>query len=212
MLQALLSASGVVIRQKWLIKQSYMDTSFRQIAAILFVLASIGLPMALAHAESNWAGATPLRDLPLPPLEQRFPVNNHAESIQDSYVNPQQWDGHSISLEGTIKSVTFNAKSQPSFELTLNDKADVSVWVVFPQPVKPGSFLKVGERLRLLGWMHNASDWAKAVGVTVPTQHPLVLLSICLVKVPSFSGAFDSKYLEYCAAWQKGYMPPDLTN
>jgi hypothetical protein len=38
----------------------------------------------------------------------------------------------------------------------------------------------------------------------------MTLLPICLVKVRNSDAAFDSKYVEYCEAWQKGYMPPNF--
>ncbi len=183
-----------------------MSPSFRNALATFLSLIILGLSPLPTLAESNLKRATPLRSMPLPPLNQPFPVINFAKSIQEAYANPEQWDGHGVSIEGKIKSAITNSRGQPIIELSLDENSGTAIRVMFAFPIKRQSFIRIGEPLRVMGWLRNASEWAKVVPES-PTQYPLVLLSICLVKIPSLDAVFDSTYIEYCEEWEKGNMP-----
>jgi hypothetical protein len=154
----------------------------------------------------------PLRDIPLPPPQKRYPIRNDPISIKEAYSKSEQWEGRAVAVEGAVKSVETNARGQPSIELVLGSIGDTTIWATWPLMNTNGmdSFLRVGEKLRVLGWMRDTTTWSKVTHLDLPRQNPMTLLSICLVKVRNSDAVFDSKYVEYCEAWRKGYMPPDM--
>ena len=72
------------------------------------------------------------------------------------------------------------------------------------------TFLKAGVQVRILGWLRDSVAWNQVTHLDLPRQNALTLLPICLVKPGSLDAIFDSKYLDYCDAWEEGYMPPDI--
>jgi hypothetical protein len=155
----------------------------------------------------------PLGDISLPPPEKRYPLKNDPISIKEAYSKSDQWEGRAIAVEGAVKSIQTNARGQPSIELALGSIGDTTIWATWPLANTNGmeSFLRVGEKLRVLGWMRDTVAWSKVTHLDLPRQNPMTLLPICLVKVRNSDAIFDSKYVEYCEAWRKGYMPPDMT-
>jgi hypothetical protein len=170
-------------------------------------LASAILMVACSHASAE--DRVPLGNIPLPPPEKRYPVKNDQVSIKEAYSKSQR-EGSAASIEGTVKSIEYSPRGQPSIELALG--SDTSIWATWPlaNTKGMGNFLLVGERLRVLGWLRDSVAWSKVTRLDLPRQNPMTLLPICLVKVRNSDAVFDSKYLEYCEAWQKGYMPPDM--
>lgn len=151
----------------------------------------------------------PLDKIPLPPPASQYPVKNDWLSIKEAYARSASWEGRAVSVEGTIKSIESNARGQPSIELAID--VNTTVWATWPIPHGMNNFLSVGERLRVLGWLRDSAAWATVTKLDLPRQNPMTLLPICLVKVRNSDAVFDSKYAEYCDAWQKGYMPPNMT-
>jgi hypothetical protein len=161
----------------------------------------------------GWAAdAVPLRDISLPAAEKRYPVKNDSNSIKAAYSQPAQWEGRAVAVEGTVRSTDTDARGHPSIELALETIGDTTIWATWPLTNTTGmdSFLRVGEKLRVLGWVRDSVAWSQLTHLDLPRQNPLTLLPICLVKVRNSDAVFDGKYAEYCDAWQKGYMPPDL--
>jgi hypothetical protein len=152
----------------------------------------------------------PLGDIPLPSPEKRYPVKNDQISIKEAYSKSAQWEGGAVSVDGTVKSIETNTRGQPSIELGI--AGDTTIWATWPLANINGmaSFLRVGERLRVLGWMRDSFAWSRVTHLDLPRQNPMTLLPICLVKVRNSDTVFDSKYAEYCEAWQKGSMPPNM--
>lgn len=154
----------------------------------------------------------PLGNIPLPSPEKRYPVKNDQISIKEAYSESAQWEGRAVSVEGTVKAIETNARGQPSIELAVGIAGDTTVWATWPlvNTNNLGSFLRVGERLRVFGWMRDTVAWSKVTRLDLPRQNPMTLLPICLVKVRNSDAVFDGKYAEYCEAWQKGFMPPNM--
>ncbi len=178
-------------------------SALRHIASLLFVLWPL----------PGLAGdAVPLRDIPLPAPEKRYPVKNDSASIKAAYLQSAQWDGRAVAVEGVVKSIETDARGHPSIELVLAIVGNTTIWATWPltNTIGMDAFLRVGEKLRVLGWLRDSIAWSKVTHLDLPRQNPMTLLPICLVKVQNSDAAFDSKYVEYCEAWRKGYMPPDL--
>jgi hypothetical protein len=154
----------------------------------------------------------PLSSIPLPSPERRYPVKNDQISIKEAYSNSAQWEGRAVSVDGTVGSIETNARGQPSIELVIGSVGNTTIWATWPLTNTNGMdpFLRIGERLRVLGWMRESVAWSKVTHLDLPRQNPMTLLPICLVKVRNSDAAFDNKYVEYCEAWQKGYMPPNI--
>lgn len=154
----------------------------------------------------------PPSKIPLPPPEKRYPVKHSQAAIKEAYSKPELWDGRAVAIEGTVRSVETNARGQPSIELTLGMDGNTTIWATWPTANGKGMsrFLQVGERLRAFGWLRDTAEWSKVIRWDLPKQNPMTLLPICLVKVHSSDAVFDSSYVEYCDAWQKGLMPPDM--
>jgi hypothetical protein len=148
----------------------------------------------------------PLSSIPLPSPEKRYPVKNDHSSIKEAYSNSAEWEGRAVSVDGTIRSIETNARGQPSIELAVGSVSDTTIWATWPLANTNGMdpFLRVGERLRVLGWMRDSVAWARVTHLDLPRQNSMTLLPICLVKVRSSDSVFDSKYVEYCEAWRKG--------
>lgn len=177
-------------------------------------IASIALVVLLPFkvlAESTWTGSVPLRDIPMPPPQQRYPAKNGSVSIKEAYSHPAEWEGHAVAVEGAVRSIETDAQGRPNIELVLGAD-ETTIWATWPLTNTTGmdSFLRVGEKLRVLGWVRDSVAWAKVTHLDLPRQNPMTLLPICLVKVRNSDAVFDSKYVDYCDAWQKGYMPPDM--
>jgi hypothetical protein len=162
-------------------------------------------------AESAWNGPVPLRDIPMPPPQQRYPAKN-TSTVKEAYSHTAEWEGRAVAMEGTIKSIEVDDRGHPSIELLLAQDGAMTIWATWPLTNTKGmdSFLRVGERLRVLGWLRDSVAWAKVTHLGLPRQNPMTLLPICLVKVHNSDALFDSKYLEFCDAWQKGFMPPNM--
>jgi hypothetical protein len=160
-------------------------------------------------AQSTWRGQVPLRDVPLPAVKDRYPVKNGSNSIQEAYSKIAEWEGHAVSVEGLVKSIVMNPRRQPSIELSMGG---TTIWATWPLVADKNfeSTVYIGERFRILGWVRSTSAWSKFTGLNLPRQNPLTLLPICLVKVRNSDAIFDGKYVEYCEAWRKGYMPPNM--
>ena len=154
----------------------------------------------------------PLGNIPLPPPEKRYPVKNDQISLKEAYSKSAQWEGRAVSVEGTVKSIETNARGQPSIELAVGSVGDTTIWATWPLVNTNGmdSFLRGGERLRVFGWMRDSVAWSRVTHLDLPRQNPMTLLPICIVKVRNSDAVFDSKYAEYCEAWQKGFMPPNM--
>jgi hypothetical protein len=151
----------------------------------------------------------PLGKIPLPSPEKRYPVKNDQISIKEAYSNSERWEGRAVSIEGMVKSIETNARGQPSIELAVGG---TTIWATWPLVKTNGmdTFLSVGEKLRVFGWMRDTIAWSRVTHLDLPRQNPMTLLPICLVRVRNSDAVFDSKYAEYCEAWQKGFMPPDM--
>jgi hypothetical protein len=184
--------------------------SLCHIASIAFVV----LWPVQVLAESTWIGPVPLRDIPMPPPQQRYPVKNPPASIEQAYSHAAEWEGHAVAVEGNIKSIEIDNRGHPSIELALVPDGVTTIWATWPLTNNKGmdSFLRVGERLRALGWIRDSVAWARVTRLDLPRQNSMTLLPICLVKVRNSDAVFDSKYAEYCDAWQKGFMPPDMAH
>ena len=154
----------------------------------------------------------PLANIPPPSPEKRYPVKNDQISIKEAYSKPAHWEGRAVSVEGTVKSIETNARGQPSIELALGIVGDTTIWATWPLTNTNGMapFLRIGEKLRALGWIRDTVAWTRVTHLDLPRQNSMTLLPICLVKVRNSDAVFDSKYAEYCEAWQKGFMPPNL--
>jgi len=188
---------------------------FRGLLAISIGLAVLAPVPAWSEPASTWTGEVPIRQVPLPSLQRRYPVKYDAASIQSAYSNPKQWDSRAASVEGTVLSVAFNQRQQPSIELALSTAPETTIWAPFPlidQDQKMDPFLRVGARLRILGWLGETSRLPRDVRLDLPRQNPLTLIAICIVIVRNTNFVFDGNYAEYCEAWQKGFMPPDRTS
>ena len=153
-----------------------------------------------------------MRDIPLPPPEKRYPIKNDPSSIKDAYSQSAQWEGRAVAVEGTVRSTETDARGHPSIELVLGAVGNTTIWVTWPLTNTTGmdSFLRVGEKLRVLGWVRDSIAWSKVTHLDLPRQNPMTLLPICLVKVRNSDAVLDNKYVEYCDAWQRGIMPPDM--
>ena len=174
----------------------------------LFSLASI-VPILAFSFQASAEDLIPLGRVPLPSPAKRYPVKNDQASIKEAHLKMLR-DGAAASIEGSVKSIEYSTKGQPAIELDLG--GDTRIWATWPLANTNGmaTFLRVGERLRMLGWLRDSAAWSKVTRLDLPRQNPMTLLPICLVKVHNSDAIFDSKYVEYCEAWQKGYMPPDL--
>lgn len=181
-----------------------LRSSLRRLASLIFV---VMLPFQVL-AEDR----VPLGNIPLPSPEKRYPVKNNQISIKEAYSKSAQWEGRAVSVEGTVKSIESNARGQPSIELALGIAGDTTIWATWPLANTDGmdAFLRVGEKLRVFGWMRDTVAWSRVTHLDLPRQNPMTLLPICLVKVRNSDAVFDSKYVEYCEAWQKGLMPPNM--
>jgi hypothetical protein len=166
----------------------------------------IGIAALSFHAYAE--DLVPLANIPLPPPANRYPVKNDQKSIKEAYAKSEQWDGRAVSVDGVIKSIETDVRGRPSVELAVG--ADTTVWATWPQPQGMDKFLSIGERLRVLGWLRDSAAWATVTKLDLPRQNPMTLLPICLVKVRNSNAAFDRKYAEYCEAWERGYMPPNM--
>ena len=174
--------------------------------------AFLALWPAQGLTETAWNGPIPLRDIPMPPAQQRYPAKNTSTSIKGAYSHAAEWDGRAVAVEANVKSIEIDNRGHPSIELALVPNGATTIWATWPLTNNKGmdSFLRVGERLRALGWVRDSIEWARVTHLDLPRQNPLTLLPICLVKVHNSDAVLDSKYLEYCDAWQKGFMPPDM--
>lgn len=185
---------------------------FRGLLTFLIGLAAVAPGPACSEPAPTWSGEVPIREMPLPSLGRRYPVTYDAASIQSAYSKPKQWDSRAASVEGTVLSVAFNQRQQPSIELALSSAPETTIWAPFPlieQDQKMDPFLTVGTKLRILGWLGETSRLTRDVRLDLPRQHPLTLVAICLVIVRNSNFVFDGNYAENCEAWQKGFMPPD---
>jgi len=152
---------------------------------------------------------TPLRDMPVPPPEKRYPVKYDEQSLKEAYSKPGQWEGRAISIAGTVRSVKRNAWGQPAIEIVVGN---TTLWATWPlvEPTDMRGLLKVGTELRALGWMRESVEWAKITNLNLPRQNSLTLVPISLIRMREFGAVCDRKYLEYCQAWAKGLMPENL--
>jgi hypothetical protein len=151
--------------------------------------------------------------LPLPPPAKRYPVKNDPVSIKEAYSKSAEWEGRAVSVEGAVKSIETNARGQPSIELAMGSTGDTTIWATWPLINKHNgmdSFLRVGERLRVLGWIQDTAAWSKVTHLDLPRQNPMTLAPICLIKVRNSDAVFDDKYVKYCEAWLRGTMPPNM--
>jgi hypothetical protein len=82
------------------------------------------------------ATASPFRREPSRPP---YPVTADAASIVEAYAKPMQWDGRAVALEGTVNSVIFNSRGQPSIELELARAGDTTIWATWPLTEGHGS-------------------------------------------------------------------------
>jgi hypothetical protein len=183
-----------------------LRSSFRRLASVIFV--------ALLPFQVLAEDLVPLDNIPLPSPEKRYPVKNDQISIKEAYSKSTQWDGRAVSVEGTVKSIETDFRGHPNIELAVGVVGDTTIWATWPLTNTNGMaslFLRVGEKLRVLGWMRDTVAWSKMTHLDLPRQNPMTLLPICLVKVRNSDAVFDSKYAEYCEAWQKGFMPPDMS-
>jgi hypothetical protein len=185
-----------------------------RVRRLLCHIASIAIVVLLplrVLAESTWIGSVPLRDIPMPPPQQRYPAKNGSISIKEAYSHPAEWEGRAVAVEGAVRSIETDAGGHPNIELVL-EADETTIWAIWPLTNTHGmdSFARVGERLRVLGWVRDSIAWAKVTHLDLPRQNPMTLLPICLVKVRNSDAVLDSEYVEYCDAWQKGFMPPDM--
>lgn len=180
-----------------------------KVGSLLLRLASV-IPIITLSFQVLAETRIPLGNIPRPSPEKRYPVKNDPASIKQAYSKSAQSDGRSVSIEGAVKSIEFSRRGQPSIELALGN--DTTIWATWPLANTNGMepFLRVGERLRVLGWLRDSVAWSKVTQLDLPRQNQMTLLPICLVKVRNSDAVYDSKYAEYCGAWQKGYMPPDM--
>ena len=180
--------------------------------AVSIGLAALAPGPARSESAPTWTGDVPIRQVPLPSLQRRYPVTYNAASLQAAYSNPKPWDSRAASVEGTVLSVVFNQRQQPSIELALSTAPETTIWAPFPlieQDQNMDAFLKVGAKLRIVGWLGETSKLPRDVRLDLPRQRPLTLIAICLVIVRNSNFVFDGNYAEDCEAWQKGFMPPD---
>jgi hypothetical protein len=181
-----------------------LRSPLRYVASFIFILS---WPLHILAQD-----LVPLGNLPLPSPEMRYPVKTSPASIKDAYSRSAQWEGRVVAIEGAVKSIETNARGQPSIELAMGSMGETTIWATWPLVNTSGmdSFLRIGEKLRALGWMRDTVAWSRVTHLDLPRQNPMTLLPICLVKVRNSDAVFDNKYVEYCEAWRKGYMPPDM--
>jgi hypothetical protein len=177
---------------------------FFRIAITFFVVV---LPLH-GLAGSTWNGPVPLREIPMPPPQQRYPAKN-TSMVKEAYSHAAEWEGRAVGVEGNVKSIEIDGRGRPSIELVLAHDGATTIWATWPL-TNSTSFLRLGERIRVLGWLRDSTGWAKVTHLDLPRQNPMTLLPICLVKVHNSDALLDSNYFEYCDAWQKGFMPPDM--
>jgi len=125
-------------------------------------------------AESAWNGPVPLRDIPMPPPQQRYPAKN-TSTVKEAYSHTAEWEGRAVAMEGTIKSIEVDDRGHPSIELLLAQDGAMTIWATWPLTNTKGmdSFLRVGERLRVLGWLRDSVAWAKVTHLGLPRQNPM---------------------------------------
>jgi hypothetical protein len=177
-----------------------------KILSRLFILISFAI--SGCGLQSN--DLMPLNKISVPPIDQRYPVKNNHDSINDAYLHPAKWDGRSIAVQGTIKSILLSPNGQPSIELSVDNDQQTIIWAMSAFRMSDLSFFQVGQELRAMGWLRDSETFGKAIHSNLPTKDTMILLPICLVKIPNFSAVYDDKYQEYCEAWRRGYMPENL--
>lgn len=167
------------------------------VAAFAIVITASACTSAIAQDK-----AIPLRDVPMPPVEARFPVTYDAAAISRAYADPDVADGENAAVEGEVVSVKNLGHGLPAVVLRVAPHINI---VVLPSVrIEHGGFLQSGTRLRAMGYLRKTQDMVSLVGEEAGSNNPLSLMSLCIVQPKSLDGVFDQKYIELCAAWQKG--------
>jgi hypothetical protein len=102
----------------------------------------------------------------------KYPVKNDSASIKQAYSKPDLWDGRAVAVVGIIRSLVINTRGQPSLELGLEGTGNTTIWATWPlvKTDRMDSYVAVGQRLRVLGWLRDTNEWSKVTRLDLPRQ------------------------------------------
>jgi hypothetical protein len=153
---------------------------------------------------------------PAPPPHVKghaYPVTQTPEALRDIYLHPDVWNGAWATFQGRITELRYNDKAQPLIQLEISSpqtRPSISLWATWVTRMD-GEFIRPGDTIRIGGWLVRTDYWSAKLHLDdPPDDNPLMLASVCIVRLPHKDQLFAKDYLQYCNAWRDGEQPADM--